>query len=90
MEKLIKVSNEEFEKIYNEECNEQRGDRGIELLSEAASLLLEDTDKIAELLSPEEIEEIEELRRQVFEMAKEEEKRKNADANFVKAAEKNK
>lgn len=89
MEKIIKLSIEEFEKIYNEECNEC-GDRGTELLSEAASLLLEDPNKIAELLSPEDVEEIEELRRQVFEMAKEEEKCKNADANFVKAAEKNK
>ncbi len=64
MEDINNLNAEDLEKLYDEDYS-QCGGLGSELLSEAASLLLEDPDKLAELLSPEDIEEIEELRKQI-------------------------
>lgn len=64
MEDINNLSAEDMKKLYDEDCS-LCSSLGSELLSEAASLLLEDPDKLAELLSPEDIAEIEELRKQI-------------------------
>ncbi len=60
MEDRDKQSIEEIENLYKDgDC--QCGNFGMELLAEGASLFLEEPDKIADLLSPEELAEFDNI-----------------------------
>ena len=52
--------------MKNDEIDKLTGTLGTELLSEAASLLLEDYESLSDILEPEEIAEFEEVRRRVL------------------------